>query len=77
MSNTSISSKLSPQTFFNLAEETVLNNKETNKESEIEGGIKEMEELKMALDCNFIVPLHTSPSSSTTTTTADIVQMAL
>jgi hypothetical protein len=64
---------LSPQTFFNLAAEIVLNNKERNKEGEIEEESKEIDELKMALNSNFFVPLHTISSSTSTET----LQMAL
>jgi hypothetical protein len=65
---------LSPQTFFNLAAEIVLNNKEFTKEKEKEEESKEIEKLKMALNSKYLVPLHNSPSSSTET---EIVQMAL
>jgi len=64
---------LSPQKFFNLAAEIVLNNKERNKEDEIKKESKEIDELKMALNSNFLVPLHTSPQSTSTET----LQMAL
>ena len=64
---------MSPQTFFNLAAEIVLNNKEFNKESGKEEENKETEELKSALNSRFLVPLYTSPPSTET----DFVQMAL
>jgi len=57
---------LSPQTFFNLAAEIVLNNKEFNKETGKEEENKETEELKSALNSKFLVPLCSSPPSNET-----------